>query len=177
MSSSTPAVLAPWVNFSPAMQAFYAVRGMWADGEPRGLLATWLGTRTPWKTQGDLASFWLKPEGIEPLMRDVESAPALGSQQRAQFVRRLREAAHRAGLRQQQPQQPAAAVVRPSLAPSRAAAAPFDPLVSPPPGRARAAFVKHLHDSLRAVVEYSQQSAYDEAYAPRPSNCPEGGAA
>lgn len=82
-----------YFNLSPAMQAFYARRGMWADGEPRGQLAAWLGERD------HDALFWPTAEALMALRGDACKAPSEAWQsthQRGQFLRRLCEAGERA---------------------------------------------------------------------------------
>jgi len=161
--ATTPA--AAYIHLTTNMQAFYAGRGMWLDGQPRGVLASMLGERCPWAGQYGNVSFWVTPEQIQALRTDFATCTArcaLSGQQAGQFLRRLREAEARSGLPvfaqraiggSPSPQAPARA--------SALAAMPFTPLVCPPAGtRARQAFEKHVFDCLRDVVDFQQTSAY-----------------
>lgn len=132
---------AAYINITHRMQALYAVRGMWANGAPAGMLVPMLGPRiVERRAELNAAFFWVTPAQLEALQRDAESL-AVGGRQIAQFLRRLREAARRAGW----------------LAPPPS---PFKPLVCPPCGMARAAFEKHVMDCLYEVIAYSQESVY-----------------
>lgn len=163
-AQTSPAVApgVPYVNLHSATQAFYARRSMWIDGEPSGLLAVWLGPRCPWKAPADAAVFWTTPDGLAAMAADAEAAPPQAwrtGQQKGQFLRRLREAAHRAGglppMRQTAAGNPAAPQ------PVQPAPRAFDALVCPPPGtREHAAFVRHVARTVRELVEHSQTSAW-----------------
>lgn len=152
----------PYVTLHSAMQAFYARRGMWTGGEPRGLLAVWLGPRCPWKAPTAGAVFWTTPDGLAAMAADAEAAPPQAwhtYHQRGQFLRRLREAGHRAGglTTMHRASMGSPAAPQPGQSPPRA----FDALVCPPAGsRAHAAFVRHVGLTLRELVEFSQTSAW-----------------
>jgi hypothetical protein len=163
----------PYINLSTGMQWFYARRGMWYDDAPAGMLAAWLGERCPWKSPGYTESYWTTPGGLLALYRDARAAPPQAWQtyhQCAQFLRRLREAAIRAGLPPDPdcwasgtaPQRPAA---QRAPSPTSAPAVPFE-LRVPPAGRAREAFIRHVADVTRDFVTFTQGSAYTEAAAP-----------
>lgn len=146
---------APYFNFTDRLQAFYAARGMWTNGRPCGPLAAMLGPVAPFGAPGGVV-FYVGPAQVAALMRDLaENGPrGMGGTALAQHLRRLREALKRAG-------EPVAD--RPTVARNPAAdpaSCPFTPLVIPPPGRARAAFEKHVFDCLRDVVDFQQTSAY-----------------
>lgn len=163
----TTAPAAAYIHLTPNMQAFYAGRGMWADGQPRGVLASMLGERCPWAGQYGAISFWVTPEQIQALRQDMATCTArhaLSGHQVGQFMRRLREAETRAGLprfaqRALSGQPAPQADTRAS--PQASAAVPFEPLVCPPAGtRARQAFEKHVLDCIREIVDFQQTSAY-----------------
>lgn len=114
-----------------------------------------------------------RPGGLLALYRDARAAPPQAWQtyhQCAQFLRRLREAAIRAGLPPDPdcwasgtaPQRPAA---QRAPSPTSAPAVPFE-LRVPPAGRAREAFIRHVADVTRDFVTFTQGSAYTEAAAP-----------
>jgi hypothetical protein len=152
----------PYIALGAHLQAFYARRGMWADGAPRGLLAVWLGERCPWRPPNGSVQHWTTCAGLEAMAADAEAAPPQAWQtyhQKAQFLRRLREAAARAGVAPCATV-PAAGVAAPPTA-GPAASVPFEPLRIPPEGtRARQAFTEHTWRTLREFVDYSQGSAY-----------------
>lgn len=54
------------------MQAFYARRGMWSEGKPRGLLSVWLGERCPWMAPG-VAVHSTTDAGLDALAADAEA--------------------------------------------------------------------------------------------------------
>lgn len=172
MADSTlhPAPGAPYLNLSDAMQAFYARRGMWRDGAPAGMLAQWLGERCPWTGYGPIVAHWIAPGGLDALAADALAAPPQAWQtyhQRAQFLRRLREAGQRAGMT------PAASIgsAAEAAAPGAAVVAlppavPFEPLRVPTGGKARAAFEVHVMRTVRELVEFTQGSMYSAGEAP-----------
>lgn len=150
-----------YINITRGLQTFYAARGMWINGKPSGELRSMLGPRAPvqpsnpeWGTV-----FFVSIDQINELIRDVsENGPrGLSTRQMAQSLRRLREAARHAGapFTGHSPQSSKAR-------PNHTDAVPFDALVCPPESnqKARKAFEKHAFDCLRAVVDFSQQSAY-----------------
>lgn len=147
----------PYIALSDTMQAFYARRGMWRDGAPAGLLANWTGERCPWTPPASTVQHWTTSEGPRAMAADAEAAPPQAWRtyhQKAQFLRRLRESAERAGCRQVEA--PAAA-----RTPDRASGAPFEPLHIPADGTAaRRAFVEHVMATVREFVDYTQGSEY-----------------
>lgn len=155
-ASTVPGV--PFINLSDAMRAFYARRGMWANGAPRGMLALWLGEQLP-QHCNYYVSFWTTHEGLQAMSADACAAPPqawTNHHQRAQFLRRVREAGERAGVpayMQRQTNRMPRGQVPP--------AAPFAELSVPPVGtKTREAFERHVMKTLREFVEYSQGSAY-----------------
>ena len=149
-----PAPGLPYINLSNGMQAFYARRGMWANGAPRGMLATWLGDRAD-ETRF-YVSYWTTKEGLEAMAADACNAPPQAwpnYHQKAQFLRRLSEAGERAGTRSLHLKR------RVGTAPATPAA--FTELRVPPEGtRPRQAFEQHVMKTLREFVEYTQGSEY-----------------
>jgi hypothetical protein len=161
----------PYIGLSNHLQAFYVRRGMWADGKPRGLLATWLGEPVPWTVPYAVhgcVAYWTTHEGLAAMRDDAIAAPPQAWRtyhQRAQFLRRLREAGERAGapVGQPQPKPPRFGQVAPPAAPGE----PFATLAVPPEGtKARAAFERHVMRTLREFVDYTQGTAYTEESAP-----------
>lgn len=152
----------PYINLSSNMQAFFERRGMWRAGKPCGVLATWLGERCPWNLPWDAVAHWIVPARLDALIADADGAPIqawTSTRQRAQWLRRLREAGVRAGG------------VRAATAVSarRAGTDPLTPLnplagplVIPTDGRARKAFEQHVMTTLREFVVFTQGSAYAE---------------
>lgn len=154
------AIGTPYISITAAMQAFYATRGMWQGGCPQGLLATWLGEQCPWPSSTG-AAYWTTYEGLQSLHDDACAVPPQAwpsDHQRAQFLRRLRESAMRAG----KGAVPTEAVSRPNRLRDTAvgAAVPFEPLVCPPAGRQRKAFEDHVMKTVRDFVDFTQGSAY-----------------
>lgn len=159
----SPTVGRPWVSLSRGMQALYAARGMWLDGRPQGLLASWLGERicdAPWPD--GRVEFWITSERLDAMYSDAAMLPAqawASGQQRGQFLRRLREAKQRAGA--PVTGSGCAASPAPGRPADRQPEAPFDALVIPPAGtRAHRAFVEHTWRTLHDFVTYTQGSAY-----------------
>jgi len=149
---------APYIALSTALQCFYARRGMWADGAPRGLLAAWLGGRCPWKPPAASVQHWTTRAGLAAMAADAENAPPQAwntYHQKAQFLRRLREAAARSG---EPPAAPCAAPTAASV--PRAAAVPFELHIPPEGTAARRAFTEHTWRTLHEFVNYTQGSAY-----------------
>ena len=151
----------PYIALSVNMLSFYARRGMWTDDKPAGLLATWLGERCPWKSTGCTVVYWTTHDGLDALAADAESVPPQAwptPHQRAQFLRRLREAAIRAGGAGDSPTRLAA----PSTStPHAGRALPFEPLCIPAEGsRARQAFADHVMRTMREFVDYTQGSEF-----------------
>lgn len=154
--ASTPAAGQPYINLSAAMQAFYARRGMWAKGEPCGMLANWLGTRAPW-TNPYYVSYWTTPTGLAAMVADALDVPSQAwttPQQRPQFLRRLRESGERAGV-------PAHLQLKRDRPCAVELHRPFSDLSVPAEGtKTREAFERHLMNTLREFVEYTQGSEY-----------------
>ncbi|MDP1647975.1 MAG: hypothetical protein Q8M01_07225 [Rubrivivax sp.] len=153
----------PYVALSSAMQAFYARRGMWAEGLPKGLLAVWLGDRCPWKPPARCVQHWTSCAGLDAMAADAKAAPpqAWGTgQQKAQFLRRLREAAIRAGEAAAPPAAPIAAPTAAAAAHRATAAVPFGLRIPPEGTAARRAFTEHAWRTLHEFVEFTQSSAY-----------------
>lgn len=151
----------PYIALSTSLQAFYARRGMWRDGKPAGLLASWLGEPCPWKAPGNAVVHGTTHAGLDALAADAESVPPQAwptPHQRAQFLRRLREAAIRAGGAGESPTRLAA----PSTStPHAGRALPFEPLCIPAEGsRARQAFADHVMRTMREFVDYTQGSEF-----------------
>jgi hypothetical protein len=134
-----------YIALSPSVQSFYARRGMWADGEPRGALAGWLGPRWGLSGKGGVGGesvvHWTSAEGLAGMAADVQAA-APGEwrtlQLRAQFLRRLREAAARGRRRVE--------AIKALQAPSAPPAVPAAPLPrNPGIGAPSAADLAELH--------------------------------
>lgn len=146
----------PYFNLTPALQAFYAARGMWINGEPCSMLAGLLGPRVPWPSSTGVG-FWVSCDQITGLIQDLAANGRLGlsGQRVGQAIRRLREQARRYG-------KPAAAAVGTVQQPAFALPPPpFAPLLCPPTGtRARKAFEHHVMQCLREVITFSQGSTY-----------------
>lgn len=153
-----------YFTLTQGLRSFYGARGMWIDSEPRGALAGMLGPRAPWCSASGPV-FWVTSAQIIELMHDIRDNGSRGMNhwQIAQTLRRLREAATRAGTpvskavsRGAQPN-PDAADISP-------VAQPFRPLVCPPESkqRERAAFNRHAWNSLREAIDFSQQSVYSQ---------------
>ncbi len=145
-----------YVSITPALQAFYAARGMWANKQPCSTLAGMLGPRAGWDCAYGYVQFFVSRENLIALTQDLRAngLRGLSSQQVAQTLRRFREAAARAGD----------SVVAP-IAPDThqqgaCAAVPFEPLVCPVNGKARKTFERHVMESLHEVITFSQQSIY-----------------
>lgn len=155
---------APYFTFTGGLMAFYAARGMWADGHPRGALAAMLGPQAPFRAgyAGRDPVFFVTAEQIGMLMRDLfdNESRGLSRRQLAQSLRRLRESLTRAGTR-------LPGVTSGATSPAAPTAClrpvPFEPLVRPVSGKAKAAFEKHVMDCVRAVVDFSQESVYLQA--------------
>lgn len=150
-----------YINITRGLQAFYAARGMWINGKPSGELRSMLGPRAPVQPSNPAYGtvYFVTLVQINDLIRDIrENGPrGLTSRQMAQSLRRLREAARHAGAPFTD-HSPRSSRARPT----HIDAVPFDGLVCPPESnqKARKAFEKHAFDCLRAVVDFSQQSAY-----------------
>lgn len=86
-----------YISIGERMQAHYARRGLWVDGEPIGALRDMLGRRVDFERPAAAAVFRVTPDQCEALARDIEAQPVYTSfrhpAQRTQFLRRLREAA------------------------------------------------------------------------------------
>lgn len=154
-TNQAPTPGTPFFNLTPALQAFYASRGMWANRQPCSTLAGMLGPRVPWDSNAGIA-FYVNAEQLATLAQDIAAngRRGLSGQQVGQALRRLREAATRAGT------QPLWAT--PNRQPPNALAPqPFEPLICPPAGsKARFAFEHHLMQCLREVITLSQGSTY-----------------
>lgn len=156
---------APYIGLSTKLQSFYARRGMWAAGAPRGLLAVWLGDRCPWRPPAACVQHWTTCAGLTAMAADAENAPPQAwdtYHQKAQFLRRLREAKVRAG---EPPAAPAPHGAAPAAASvPRATAVPFTLRIPPEGTAARRAFTERTWRTLHEFVEFTQGSAYaDEA--------------
>ncbi len=149
----------PHIALSPAMQGFYAARGMWAAGSPAGPLAGWLSEKVAGAVASPPLRYWTTAEGLRCRVADAEAVPAAAwptYHQKAQWLRGLREAGQRAGIAAQEgPPAP-----QPKPAPVAAAGVPFGRLVIPSGGVARQAFVRHMAASLRDVIDASQSSEW-----------------
>lgn len=152
----------PHINLSGKLRAFYARRGMWAADRPCGALAQWLGERCPWTAPLGSVAHWTTHEGLVAMAADAIAAPPQAwatGHQRAQFLRRLKEAGIRAGGARAATQADMPAPEQPTRA-----GVPFAPLRIPPAGtRAHAAFVEHVGRTLRELVEHSQSSEWIDA--------------
>lgn len=157
--ASAPAPL--HVYLSNNMQAFYARRGMWHNGSPQGALQGMLGPVVPFLCNTHRQAFYLTPEQLAALRADLLAIPAtaMGRHQRAQFLRRLREAASRADLVLP------ATDGQPTTAQPTAGAAPipFAPLQAPAHGKAKALFQDHVMRTMREFVDFTQGSSYTGA--------------
>ncbi|GAB1389895.1 MAG: hypothetical protein AMXMBFR78_11650 [Rubrivivax sp.] len=151
---AAPAAGTPLVHISPQLRALYAARGMWVNGTPQGWLSTQIGAR---ESPGS-NWFFASAAQVRELMRDLaeKGRQVMSPAQLGQLQRRLREALVKAGEAGHWPASTAAAGA-PAAAPAHN---PFEPLVVPPAGRAREAFLKHVGDCVRDLVDYSQSSAY-----------------
>lgn len=149
----------PFINLSTAMQAFYARRGMWLDGKPAGLLATWLGDPCPWKVAYDGVAYWTTHAGLHAIRDDAIAAPLQGwtsYHQCAQFLRRLREAEAKAGGKPPY----ATPLSSTRRVASTTPGAPFEPLSIPAGDKARKAFELHVMTTVREFIDFTQSSAY-----------------
>ncbi|MBY0469147.1 MAG: hypothetical protein K2Q07_09245 [Burkholderiaceae bacterium] len=144
-----------YVRITPALQRFYAARGMWCNGEPCSALAAMLGPKTPWQSL-EGSEFFVTSAQIADLYRDIHDngRRGLNGHQVGATLRRLREAAARGGV--------VIGMARPTHNPSPdvGVATPFEPLICPPPGKARQAFERHVMDCVHDVVARSQESTY-----------------
>lgn len=155
----------PYIALSASMQAFYERRGMWVNNEPAGMLATWLGERCPWKAPGCTAVYWTTPDGLSAMAADAAAAPAQAWTTYhlcAQFLRRLREAAIRAGgTAIAMTNSPATRLAAPSTPTNACRATPFEALRIPAEGtRARRALDEHVMRTVREFVDYSLGSEF-----------------
>lgn len=153
--SPTPGT--PYFNLTSGLQSFYAARGMWLNNQPRGTLASMLGPAAPFGAPTGMV-FFMTPEQISEMTQDIaeNGHRGLNPWQIAQALRRLRDSLKRSGS-------PISALPSPSRRIAIDASPvhrPFEPLVVPASGKARKAFEKHAMDCVRAVVEFSQESAY-----------------
>ena len=155
-----------YIGITTNLQALYARRGMWINGAPQGVLAGMLGPVVPFLSNDDRQVFYVTPDQLAALGQDICSVPiqAIGGRQRAQFLRRLREAAARGGLKipniaaaQQGSQATALATPAGVKTP---APVPFHPLLCPPHGKALSLFQDHVMRTMREFVDYTQSSAY-----------------
>ena len=155
--TGSPALGTPNLNISPGLRAFYAARGMWSGGEPKGLLSTMLGPRlgpvdSQWGTW-----FYVSNAQIGELMRDLaKNGPLAGMSavQIGQAMRRMRDALKIAG-------EPVPMVPRATTAPGATShgapaaghsRAPFRPVLVPPMGKARAATCAELVADHRLIA-------------------------
>ena len=155
---------AAYITMTSGLRSFYAARGMWINFEPCGALAGMLGPRVAWETSSGPAH-WVTIAQILELMDDIRENGSRGMNrwQIAQTLRRLREAAARAGSPVSAPV-PAGAKPDQKAVPISPVAEPFRPLVCPPESkqRERAAFNRHAWTSLREVIDFSQESVYSQ---------------
>lgn len=154
MATLIPTPGTAYISITPALQAFYAARGMWLNG-PCSTLASMLGPRCPWPSPYG-TQFFVSRTQLAALMQDLVQHGPLGltGKQIGQTLRRMREAAERAG--DHLPPHAPACRTHPA-----GKTQPFDPLVCPPPGsKARQAFEWHVMESLHAVIARSQESTY-----------------
>lgn len=144
------------VFITTRMQALYASRGMWANGAPQGVLAGMLGPLVPYLSNRDRQAFYVTAEQLAALWRDFIALPpaAVGLHQRAQFLRRLREAGWSVGLDMHTLQ------TTPGAPAPTGAARPFHPLRCPADRKARALFQDHVMRTLRDFVDHTQTSSY-----------------
>jgi hypothetical protein len=160
-----PAPGTAYFTLSPALQTFYAARGMWINGQPQGALASMLGPMawlgTAWASGQRPISFWASDEQLAALADDLRSVGprGLNGAQLAQTLRRLREAAVRSG---------STLATVPSVRPRETAgetapATPFEPLRCPPAGKAKQCFEEHVMRMIRDFVDFTQSSAYTGA--------------
>lgn len=150
----------PYFNLTPALQAFYAARGLWSGSQPQGWLAgALLGP------MGGPACYWyVSPSGLRQMRADMAEHGYRGMKSQAvgQHLSRMREALRMAG--EEAPavsathQRGDAPVPGPDVAPAN----PFAPLAIPARGRARDAFIKHCFDSVRELVDFQQTGEYPQ---------------
>ena len=163
----TSAVPVPlYVYITTSMQALYERRGMWRDG-PRGVLAAMLGAPVPVLSNKDRQTFYVTRDQLAALRADAEAMPPQAwptYHQRAQFLRRLREAELRSGLLVQ-PQAASAARQIARRAPAAPAPLPFT-WERPEQGPAKKLLEDHIIKTLRDFVDYSQGAAYTEGAEP-----------
>jgi len=159
------------ITISEGMQAHYARRGLWVDGEPIGALREMLGRRVDFERPAAAAVFRVTPDQCEALARDIAAQPVYTSfrnpQQRSQFLRRLREAA---GLPRGRNLLPGPAN-SPGLAggarlptPAPQTGVPFE-LARPVGGKAEKAFAEHVMRTVRDFVDYTQSSDFEQGAA------------
>lgn len=151
-----------FVYITNNMQALYARRGMWAGGAPQGALAGMLGPIAPAWCNEHRQAFFVSPAQLADLWRDLTAPRAItegGRHQSAQFQRRLRESALRAGLNL-----PDILKAFPGTWSQGSAAAaappPLVPLQGPAAGQARDAFERHVMRTTREFVVFTQGSQY-----------------
>lgn len=155
------------VHITSNMQALYARCGMWINGSPQGVLAGMLGPLVPFLSNDERQTFYVSADQLAALWRDMLSVPAeaVGGCQHAQFLRRLREAARRAGtgiaeiLAAQPGAHPTLGTLQ-AAAITTAAPVPFHPLLCPSHGKAMALFQDHVMRTVREFVDYTQSSEY-----------------
>ena len=147
-----------YISIGERMQAHYARRGLWVGGEPIGVLRDMLGRRVDFERPAAAAVFRVTPDQCEALARDSEAQPVFTSfrnpAQRAQFLRRLREAA--GAPRRGDATRPASSALPTPV--------PFE-LTRPLGGRAEKAFAEHVMRTMREFVDFTQSSDYTEGNA------------
>lgn len=156
-SAATAGAPAPLhVYITRNMQAFYARRGMWRNGSPQGALTGMLGPLVPLLSNDHRQAFYVTAEQLAALAADISRVPegAMRGNQRAQFLRRLREAAGRASL--VLPAQPG----QPLRAAASCHTVPFTALQAPTHGKAAALFSEHVMRTVRDFVDFTQTTAY-----------------
>lgn len=156
-SLGIPTPIPLYVYITRSMQALYAVRGMWSNGSPQGALTGMLGEQVPFLSNDYRQAFYVTLEQMAALERDIGTVPAgaIGHHQRAQFLRRLREAARRGSL-----DLPAVQSCHRGEPAADPCAVPFQPLVRPTHGKAAALFEEHVMRTVRDFIDFTQSSDY-----------------
>lgn len=165
-----------YITISEGVQAHYARRGLWVGGEPIGALRDMLGRRVDYERPTAAAVFRVTPDQCEALARDIVAQPVYTSfrtsQQRAQFLRRIREAAGMPRGRNLLPVQsnlperglPGLARAPRMANPTPPAGVPFE-LARPIGGKAEKAFAEHVMKTVRDFVDYTQSSEFERGPA------------
>lgn len=157
-----------YVFITTNLQTLYARRGMWINGAPQGVLYGMLGQLVPFLSNDYRQTFYVTPDQLAALWRDMCSVPreAIGGQQQGQFLRRLREAAKRGGLEMSEllaappGSQTGALATVPTARTKTSGAGPFRPLLCPPTGKAKLLFQEHVMRTVREFVDFTQSSEY-----------------